>query len=426
MNVGLGEEIRPSDAGFDTPVQLIGRTAATVVPHRSAPRAPARRRKVGGIRGEDAAALIGSLLSALCLSSLLFGRLAPFSGLIAFLAVTYLVFIAIYVVVVAQSHDMPAVKNALATVLLSSAAILVFLALADVVIFTFWRGHSALFHSNFFTQDLSRTGPLSPLTTGGLEHAVVGTLWMISIGLAICVPLGLVCAVYIHQSLSRFSRFVRTVVEAMTALPSVIAGLFIYATWEVTLHKQKSGLAAALALSIMMLPIIIRASDVVLRLVPGNLKEASAALGAPTWRTVWHVTLPTARSGLATAIILGAARGIGETSPVLLTAGYTTYLNTNPSQGPMVSLPLAAFKLVSSPQPAFIARGFAAAAFLLLLVVVLFTISRAIGGRAPGDLNRRQRRRAQRRSRRDQVRFSAREFKRAHQVALSGNTIQGE
>ena len=101
----------------------------------------------------------------------------------------------------------------------------------------------------------------------------------------------------------------------------------------------------------MMLPIIIRSADVVLRLVPGNLREASAALGAPQWRTVWHVVLPTARSGLTTAVILGVARGIGETSPVLLTAGFTATMNINPLNGPMVSLPLAAFELVRSPQP---------------------------------------------------------------------------
>ena len=136
---------------------------------------------------------------------------------------------------------------------------------------------------------------------------------------------------------SRFSRFVRIIVEAMTALPSIIAGLFIYATLIIILGFPKSGLAAALAISVMMLPIIIRAADVVIRLVPGNLKEASYALGASQVRTVWHVVLPTARSGLTTAVILGTARGVGETSPVLLTAGVTASLNTNPLDGPMIS-----------------------------------------------------------------------------------------
>jgi phosphate transport system permease protein len=147
-----------------------------------------------------------------------------------------------------------------------------------------------------------------------------------------------------------------------------------------------------------MLPIIIRSADVILRLVPGNLREASAALGAPSWRSVWHVVLPTARSGLATSVILGMARGIGETAPILLTVGYTKALNTDPLHGPMVSLPLAAFELVRSGEPNLQARGFAAAAFLLLLVLTLFVTARVIGGRAPGNLSKRQAQRSQRAS----------------------------
>jgi phosphate transport system permease protein len=138
------------------------------------------------------------------------------------------------------------------------------------------------------------------------------------------------------------------------------------------------------------------------------LREASAALGAPRWRTVWHVVLPTSRSGLATAVILGTARGVGETSPVLLTAGYTTTFNSDPVHGPMVSLPLATFEFVKSPEKTMIARGFATAAFLMLLVLALFIIGRMLGGRAPGDLSRRQARRVARRSRADLNRISRR------------------
>ena len=139
---------------------------------------------------------------------------------------------------------------------------------------------------------------------------------------------------------------------------------------------ERSGLAASFAVSIMMLPIIIRSADVVLRLVPGNLREASAALGAPDWRTVRYVVLPTARSGLATSVILGVARGLGETAPVLLTSGITASMNLNPRSGPMMSLPLATFEFVRSPQPTLVARGFATAAVLMVLVLVLFTLAR--------------------------------------------------
>src|SRR4029079_18984473 len=121
---------------------------------------------------------------------------------------------------------------------------------------------------------------------------------------------------------------IRTVVEAMTALPAIVAGLFIYSFWILLLGQPRSGMAGALAISVMMLPIIARAADVVLRVVPGNLREASLALGASRWRTVWHVVLPSARPGLATAPILAVARGIGETSPVLIASGHATFLVT--------------------------------------------------------------------------------------------------
>ncbi|MBC7594388.1 MAG: ABC transporter permease subunit, partial [Kineosporiaceae bacterium] len=183
---------------------------------------------------------------------------------------------------------------------------------------------------------------------------------------------------------------------------------------------NRSGFAASLAITVMMLPIIIRSADVVLRLVPGNLKEAARALGASTWRTVWTVTLPTARSGLTTAIILGTARGIGETSPVLLTAGATTFLNVNPFSGPMTSLPLTTFTFVKSPENNMIARGFGTAAVLMVLVLLLFALARAIGGRGPGVLSERQRRARVRQSRDDGYRFRARELGIATSVLRRG------
>jgi phosphate transport system permease protein len=194
----------------------------------------------------------------------------------------------------------------------------------------------------------------------------------------------------------------------MTALPDILAGLFIYATLILIFGLGLSGLAAGCALALTVVSIICRAAYVVLRLVPGGLTEASYALGSGHWRTVWHVTLPTARSGLATAVILGAARAIGETAPVLLTAGATGYLNFNPVNGPMMSLPLAAYTLVASPSKYYIARGFGAAVVLLALVIVLFAIARVIGGRGAGQLTKRQLRRRIAVSRRDLSRYAER------------------
>lgn len=365
-----------------------------------------RRRSTSTLRATDVGALVGAAGSSLALTWLIFSVVAPFDGRLGFAVVAWLIFVGSYTLLVGFDESGPAVRDKAAAVAVHSLAGLVLLALVLVIVFTANRGREALLHSNFFTQDLSATGPLDPVTRGGILHAMVGTLQQIGLALALTIPIGLTCAVFLTEVPGRFARAVRTVSEAMTALPSIVAGLFVYATFILALGRGKSGLAAALALSVMMLPIIIRAADVVLRLVPASLKEASLALGTSQWRTVWHVTLPTARSGLATAVILGAARGIGETSPVLLTAGFTASLNGNPFSGDQTSLPLAAFFLVASPERSQIARGFGAAATLLLLVLLLFVLARVIGGRAPGQLTRRQARRRRAASARDLDRMS--------------------
>ena len=385
-----------------TVVEEALRATELEVPAAQLPDVP---RRIGGPTRSGVLALSGAAVSGLCVSVLLFGELAPFSGTLGFAVTWYAVSLVVYGVLTGLEENAQAVRDRVMTVVLWTAAALLFSALTLVVGFTLWRGREALTYLNFFHQDMQAAGPLDPLGVGGIAHAMVGTLLMITIALLITVPLGLACAVYLNQIPGRFSRFVRTIVEAMTALPSIVAGLMVYAVWVLQLGMEKSGLAAGFAISVMMLPIVIRAADVVLRLVPGTLTEAAEALGAPRWRTVWHVVLPTARSGLATAVILGTARGIGETSPVLLTAGFTAATNYDPLHGPMISLPLAVFSFVRSPEPAMIARGFGAAAVLMALVLILFVIARVIGGRGPGQQTRSQARRTARASRRDATRF---------------------
>jgi phosphate transport system permease protein len=369
-------------------------------------RAPEARRSLATIRPSDIAALAGSAISAVALTTLLFFRLLPLSGVLGFCIVAYVLFLAVYTLILSVDESWPTVRDRLASAVVHSLACVMMAALVFVITYTFWRGRSALTHLNFFTQDMARTGPLDPLTKGGITHAMVGTLYEISIALAITVPLGVTCAVFLNEIPGRFTRFVRTICEAMTALPSIVAGLFIYATVILSLGVEKSGFAAGLAISVEMLPIIIRASDVVLRLVPGTLREAALGVGASQWRTVWTVVLPTTRSGLTTAVILGTARGIGETSPVLLTAGFSSRFNADPTSGPMNSLPLATFFFVKSPEPSMIARGFGAATVLMALVLLLFITARLIGGRAHGDLSKRQQRRRVVASARDLIRVS--------------------
>ncbi|WP_236788884.1 phosphate ABC transporter permease PstA [Amycolatopsis sp. GM8] len=369
---------------------------------------PERRRTTGTADRGDVVALIGSAAAAVAVAWLVFTRLAPFGGTIGFLIIAWVVFLGLYGFLTSFTENALTVRDRLARALVYSIAFVALVGLIVIVGYPLVRGIAALRHANFFTEDMANAGPLDPLTQGGILHAVVGTLEQIAIALIIVVPLGLVCAVFLNETRGAFSRLVRTIVDAMTALPSIVAGLFVYAALILGLGLERSGLAAGCAISVMMLPIVIRASDVVLRLVPGSLREASFALGAGQLRTVWHVVLPTARSGLTTAILLGTARGIGETSPVLITAGFTAYLNTNPLSGSQVSLPLETFSLVTSPEEAMKSRGFGAAAVLMLLVLILFVLARVLGGRPAGDLSRGQRERRRRASLADRERFIAR------------------
>jgi phosphate transport system permease protein len=377
-------------------------TPTTVLPRRPGPGSPPPvRRPIGQISRDDVLVLLGAVLSSISVTLLFFGRLLPLSGRLGFVVVWFAVFLAIYALLVSITDNRPAVVDRVMAALMTSSALIALAALLSVIIFTLAKGASALRKTNLYTEDMSSAGPLDPLSVGGISHAIVGTLIIMGIALLFTVPLSLACAVYLNETRGKITELVRSVVTAMTALPSIVAGLFIFATWVLILGFQRSGLAAALAISIMMLPIIIRSADVVLRLVPGNLREASAATGAPQWRTVWFVVLPTARSGLATSVILGVARGIGETAPVLLVSGITGSMNTNPRENPMMSLPLATFEFVRSPQPTLIARGFATAAVLMMLVLILFTIARILGGRPAGRLSKRQTRKAAHQSAKD-------------------------
>ena len=364
------------------------------------------KRTLRAMRAEDVFNILGALLAAIATTTLLFGWIAPLTGLVGWVFVTFLLYIGIYAYLVKLRADWQEVKDRTATVLMVSAAATLVGALVFVVSYTLVRGWEALPHLNFITQTMEFAGPLDPLSEGGILHAIIGTLIQIGIALSITIPLGIVTALFLNEVGGRFARFVRTIADAMTALPSIVAGLFVYAAVIGLITHQRSGFAAALAITVMMLPIVIRTADVVLRLVAGNLREAAYALGASRWRTVWHVVLPTARSGLATAVILGTARGIGETSPVLLTSGITAVANLNPFEGPMISLPLAVFDFVRSPEPNMIARGFGTAAVLLLLVLALFAIARLIGGQGAGRLSERQKRAAAERSKRDTIRMS--------------------
>jgi len=231
--------------------------------------------------------------------------------------------------------------------------------------------------AGFFTQDLSDVGPLNP--GGGALHAIIGTLEQTAIATVIAVPVGIMTAVYLNEIKGRMSPAVRFVTDAMSGLPSIVAGLLIYTLWVVRFGF--SGIAAAMALTVVMLPIIVRTSEEMLRTVGNSLREASLALGAPEWRTVMGVVLPTARSGLVTASILGVARVVGETAPLLLTAFGSASIRLNPLSGQQADLPLFVYSLIRQPNAVQIQRAWTGALVLIGIVLVLFVLARVISGR---------------------------------------------
>ncbi len=351
------------------------------------------RVRIRNVTLEGVLSLVGAALAALALSWVLYERILPFSGAAGFWLCTGLLFLAIYAIVCSGQWNDRYVIDRLVRILLITGCLVVLFIVVNLIGFTVVRGSKAIGHGNFWTHTMAATGPLDPLTSGGMVHALIGSLEQLGLATLFSVPLGITAALYLVEVGGSLARVVRTITEAMTALPEIVAGLFVYAFVVLTLGVERSGFAASIALTVMMIPVVTRTSEVILRLVPGTLKEASYALGASQAGTVFRVILPTARSGLATAVILAMARAVGETSPVLLTAGFTKDLNANPFGSAQTSLPLYIFNYVRYPQASMVSRAFGAGLALMIMVLILFVLARIIGGKAPGELTKRQRRR---------------------------------
>ncbi|AUY50643.1 phosphate ABC transporter permease PstA [Streptomyces sp. CB01881] len=369
-------------------------------PEAPAPDRPEKKVRLGGFTREDVLTPVGALAGSLALDWMLYERILPFSGVLGFLVCWYLLFLAGYFALGRLQWGPLLVRERLVAAVAWSSGLLVVALIVDQIGYVLSRGLEAARHLNFFTESMDHTAALSPITSGGALNAVVGSLEQLGLATLFAVPLGIAAAVFMSEVGGRMARPVRTLVEAMTALPSIVAGLFILGIVIITFGFEKSGFAASLALTVMMMPIVTRAAEVVIRLVPGTLREASYALGGSQWRTVWNVVLPTARPGLVTAVVLGMARGVGETSPVLLTSGFTSQFNGDPFSEHQVSLPLYIWNYVKQPYPEMVARAFAAALTLMAVVLILFVTARVLGGRRPGQLSRRQKRRIDRDARR--------------------------
>jgi phosphate ABC transporter permease subunit PstA len=372
-----------------------GSPAAPVQAQEAAPPAvPVQRRvRIRQVSTEGALSVIGSAAGSVALTWVLYERVLPLSGAFGFWVSWYVVFLLMYTAVAALQWDGRVVRDRVASVALGSGGLLTCAVVLLVIIYVAFRGIHAFLNIGFFTHTMANAGPLSPLGAGGVLHGIVGTLEQLGLATLFAVPLGIASAVFLSEVGGFGARPVRILVEALTSLPDIIAGLFVFAFAILTLGLQDSGLAAALALAVTMMPIVARGSEAVIRIVPQMLREASYALGGSQWRTAWNVVLPTARSGLATVVVLGMARALGETAPVLLVAGYTKTMNADPLSGWQASLVTYIFNEHSLPGHNDQARAFGAALTLVVLVLILFTIARWLGGGRPGELTRRDRRR---------------------------------
>jgi phosphate transport system permease protein len=230
----------------------------------------------------------------------------------------------------------------------------------------------------FFTSDAR-----GAITGGGAEHAIVGTLIITACAVVISVPIGLMAAIYMNEyGRGPLRRALTFFVDVMTGIPSIVAGLFAYALFELFLGPGiQMGIMGSLALSVLMIPIVIRSAEEVLKIVPNHLREASYALGTPKWKTITKVVLPTAFAGLVTGVMLATARIIGETAPLLVTTGVVSSLNTNPFQGRMQNLAVYAYNEYRSPgvmKQASYDRAWAAALTLIAIVMILNVIARLV------------------------------------------------
>ena len=256
-----------------------------------------------------------------------------------------------------------------ARALLGGAVVVTTVPLVAILAYTASRGARAL-DLGFLTHSMKGVGPLDD--AGGAYHAILGTLEQVGIASLIAVPLGLLAAVYIVEyGRSRLAFWVRFFVDVMTGIPSIVAGLFVFALWVLVLRQGFSGLAAGLALAVLMLPVVVRSSEEMLKLVPDDLREAGYALGVPRWRTTLSVVLPTASAGITTGVMLAVARVTGETAPLLLTAFGFDAIRSDPFSGPQAALPLYVFSQAGSAFDVAVQRAWAGALTLIAVVLAL-------------------------------------------------------
>jgi phosphate transport system permease protein len=279
-----------------------------------------------------------------------------------------------------------AARNRMWQTLIYSACVLAILPLASVVWTLISKGAERL-DADFFLTSMNNIGARDP--NGGAYHAIIGTLQQVGIATLLAVPLGVLGAIYlVEYGRGRFALTVRFFVDVMTGIPSIVAGLFILSFWVLIVspwfnngQPRYSGFAAALALTVLMLPTIVRSTEEMLRLVPDPLREGAYALGVPKWKTIVKVVMPTALPGIVTGIMLAIARAAGETAPVLLVAGGAAAINFNPFGGNQSSLSLFVFQQAGDASRYAPDRAWTAALTLVALVLILTIAAKLLARR---------------------------------------------
>ncbi len=304
------------------------------------------------------------------------------NGKLGWVAAFFFSYVSVSFIAEYRRAGKPAAQDSLLTSISRFAIFLAIIPIVSIlatVVSKGWRG----LHWGLLTQDMSEATVNSPIQQGGMQAAIVGTLIMVGLALLFTLPIAILTALYLTEIKGKFARPIRFLVQAMSGVPSIVAGLFILSSIVYPVTGERSGLMGALALSILMIPTVARTAEEVLLLIPNDLREAGLALGATQWRTVAMVVVPAVKSGLVTAIILGVARVIGETAPILLVSGGGDATNFNPVSGPMGSIPFYvwnAFLLGGSEEST--QRTWAGLLVLLLWVLILFTIARFISSRS--------------------------------------------
>jgi phosphate transport system permease protein len=325
----------------------------------------------------------GAIVASALLVSYLLVAVTPLKGKLAYAAAFFFAYLVIDFVVSLIKAGRPAAMDSLFRGLVTTAIVIAVTPIVSIL-FTVWiRGHKGL-HWTLFTKDMHNNAFTDPVSQGGLLHAIIGTFLLVVVAMLISVPIGILTALYLTEIRGRFTRPIEFLVQAMSGVPSIVAGLFIYAAILVPLTKAVNGFEGSLALAILMIPTVARTSQEVLKLIPSDLREAGVALGGTQWRSVALVVVPAARSGLITAMILGVARVAGETAPILLLTGGSGTKNYNVFNGSMGSLPNYIWQAFGAGTPESISRAWAGILVLLVIVVILFTAARVLGNRKVG------------------------------------------